>query len=129
MGSFMQVADLLYPFFLYSPGRMDHSHNLFLQVAVDLGLPGLVAWLSILGLSVAAAWKVYRWGISQKHSWLAGLGAWLLCSQVALVIHGLTDAVVWGMVRPAPFVWILWGIAFGAANNIVRENIKPIEQV
>jgi hypothetical protein len=33
---------------------------------------------------------------------MAGLGAGLLHSQLALVLHGLTDAVTWGMVRLAP---------------------------
>ncbi len=47
MGTFTQVADRLYPFFLYAPGTVEHAHNLFLQVGVDLGLPGLIAWLAI----------------------------------------------------------------------------------
>jgi putative inorganic carbon (HCO3(-)) transporter len=48
MGSFGEVADLLYPFFLYTQGSIPHAHNLFLQIAVDLGIPGLIAWLATL---------------------------------------------------------------------------------
>lgn len=114
MGSFGNVADVLYPFFLFAPGTIPHAHNLFLQVAVDLGIPGLVAWLSIFGLVSVVAWQVYRRGRADANLWVAGLGAALLCSQLALAVHGLIDAVTWGMVRPAPLVWALWGLAVAA---------------
>jgi putative inorganic carbon (HCO3(-)) transporter len=112
MGSFGPVADKIYPFFSYAPGRVQHAHNLFLQVAVDLGLPGLVAWLAILGMVAWSSWQLYRWGRQVRDGWAAGLGAGLLCSQVALAVHGLFDAVTWGMVRSAPLVWLIWGLAF-----------------
>jgi len=130
MGSFMRVADLLYPFFLAEPGAIDHAHNLFLQVAVDLGLPGLIAWLSIFGVVALSAWRVYRLGMRIQNGWVAALGAGLLASQLALAVHGLTDAVTWGMVRPAPLVWALWGLAVAAANlyryDRIPEKIRAI---
>jgi hypothetical protein len=48
-------------------------------------------------------------------------------SQVALGVHGLTDAVTWGMVRPEPFVWILWGISFGVYNCVIRSGTSILE--
>jgi putative inorganic carbon (hco3(-)) transporter len=114
MGSFTEVADRLYPFFLYAPGSVEHAHNLFLQVAVDLGLPGLLAWLAILLGCSFAAWRAYRSGRRVGDPWLAGLGASLLAIQAALVVHGLTDAVTWGMVRPAPLVWLVWAVCISA---------------
>ncbi len=119
MGSFTEVVDLLYPLFLSSPGKVSHAHNLFLQVAVDLGIPGLIAWLSILLGITLTAWQLYRHGKRQEDSWAAALGAGFLSSQLALVIHGLTDAVTWGMVRPAPFVWAIWGGTI-AAGSLIR---------
>jgi putative inorganic carbon (HCO3(-)) transporter len=121
MGSFTQVADTLYPFFLASPGSMMHAHNLFLQIAVDLGLLGLIAWLSVWFLVIAFAWKIYRHGRLKGSDWMAGLGAGLLASQVALGIHGLIDAVTWGQVRPAPLVWGLWGLTF-AGWNVLQQG-------
>lgn len=114
MGNYKRVADLLYPFFLYPPDKVQHAHNLLLQIAVDLGLPGLVAWLACwLGITLVA-WQVYRRGRQTGTGLVAGLGAGLLASQVALLVHGQVDAVVWGMVRPAPLVWGVWGIAVAA---------------
>jgi len=122
MGTFKQVANALYPFFLAGPDAdVPHAHNLFLQVAVDLGLPGLVAWLALFLLVCVGAWQVYRRGWTKKaggdkfRPYLTGLGAGLLASQVALVVHGLTDAATWGT-RPAVVVWALWGLAMAAWN-------------
>jgi putative inorganic carbon (HCO3(-)) transporter len=126
MGSFMRVADTLYPFFLIGPAKIVHAHNLFLPVAVDLGLPGLIAWLAIFVLVIIAAWQVYKLGKVEHNGWVAGVGAGLLGSQLALTIHGITDAVTWGLVRPAPLIWALWGVAFASWYVYVfPENKLP----
>jgi putative inorganic carbon (HCO3(-)) transporter len=117
MGLFKHVTDLLYPLFLFTPGKIDHAHNLFLQVAVDLGLPGLIAWLASLGGVTYLAWVLYRRGANGNDRFLTALGAGLFCTQVALVVHGLLDAVTWGMVRPAPLVWAMWALI--AAGGVI----------
>jgi putative inorganic carbon (HCO3(-)) transporter len=123
MGTFTKVADTLYPFFTASPGQVAHAHNLFLQIAVDLGIPGLIAWLAVLLLGVTQAWQVYRLGKGVEDAFTTGLGAGLLVSQLALIVHGMTDAVTWGMVKPAPLVWVVWGLAI-AGGNIYRNLMK-----
>lgn len=123
MGLFMDVTDLLYPFFLFRPGTIEHAHNLYLQVAADLGLPGLVAWLAVLGGMTYTAWRLYLAGRRNEDRLVSGLGAGLFCSQIALIIHGLTDAVTWGMVRPAPLVWAIWGaVGTGSLLFLVPVN-------
>jgi putative inorganic carbon (HCO3(-)) transporter len=135
LGTFRQVANAMYPFFLAGPDAdVPHAHNLFLQVAVDLGLPGLVAWLALFLLVCASAWRIYRGGlvinrlkpasvtVSPCHHvtvspcpYLPGLAAGLLCSQIALAVHGALDTVTWGT-RPALIVWALWGITMAAQH-------------
>jgi len=122
MGSFGEVADTLYPFFSYSAGTLEHAHNLFLQIAVALGIPGLIGWLIVLGSVGAISWSLYRFGRENNERLAAGLGAGFLCSQLALIVHGMTDAVTWGMVRPAPFVWVIWGLAVAAWSIFVGEK-------
>jgi putative inorganic carbon (HCO3(-)) transporter len=126
MGTFGNLADALYPFLLAAPGSIPHAHNLFLQVAVDLGIPGLIAWLAIFGLVANCAWAVYRRGRRLQDAWIMALGAGLLGSQLALAVHGLTDAVTWGMVRPAPLVWALWGLAVASWNLYVHPESDSI---
>ena len=70
-----------------------------------------------------AVWQLYQHGRRTGDGWVAGIGAGLLGSQIALVVHGLTDAVTWGMVRPAPIVWGLWGITI-AAKGIFPKGRK-----
>ena len=123
MGSFREVANLFYPFLQHNASDIPHAHNLFLQIAVDLGIPGLIAWLSILGVVVIASWRVYRRGVIKGDRWIMSIGVGLLCSQAALITHGMTDAVTWGMVRPAPIVWALWGLAV-ATWNVIDERVK-----
>ena len=136
MGTFQQVANLLYPFFLAGPdAQIPHAHNLFLQVAVDLGLPGLIAWLALFLLVCWSAWRVHRCGHTFARSpsphlrvspspYLTGLGAGLLASQAALAVHGLTDTVTWGT-RPAVLVWAIWGLALAAAQLAETADGKP----
>jgi putative inorganic carbon (HCO3(-)) transporter len=130
MGAFGPVADRLYPFFSVAPNTIPHAHNLFLQVGDDLGAPGLIAWLAMLGMVTWSAWGLYRRGRQVEDSWAAGLGAGLLGSQLALSVHGLFDAVIWGMVRPAPLVWLVWGLAlaaWGQAEHARRSITPPLE--
>lgn len=107
MGSFPIIADALYPFAL-EPRNIPHAHNLFLQIAVDLGTPGLIAWLAAWLAMIAMAWQSYRRGLAYR-----GLGAAVFISQIILAGVGLVDAVTWGGIKTANLVWLVWG--FGAA--------------
>lgn len=111
MGLHEKLVEVMYPYFL-NPYPHVHAHNLFLQIAVDLGIPGLIAWLGILVCVLHACWQAYR----SSDPMLKALGAGLLASNVAMCVHGLTDAVVWGVVRTAPLVWGLWGVALAAGE-------------
>lgn len=116
MGSFLLVVETLYPYTLVPPGRGEHAHNLLLQVGVDLGLAGLGLWLAVLGLCTLAAVRGYRHAAADDAGWwqrAVALG--VLGSQVALLTHGMVDAVTWGMVKPAPLVWAVWGLGVAAA--------------
>ncbi|MDI6694124.1 MAG: O-antigen ligase family protein [Anaerolineales bacterium] len=121
MGAFPTIADRLYPFTYFDPGWIHHAHNLYLQIAVDLGVVGLLAWLAIFTLATVAAWRAYRLGLRAQDHLLTAVGAGLFGSQLALGLHGLTDAVIWGMVRPAPLVWALWGV--GMAASRIAKNV------
>ena len=113
MGQFTEITHLLYPY-LIPEQIMSHAHNLFLQIAIDLGLLGLIAWLAIWFTIIAASWQLYRKSQLTQDNMSTAIGAALMSSQAALLAHGLLDAVTWGMVRPAPLVWGIWGIGVAA---------------
>ena len=120
MGLFGNLVDLIYPLFLVGSGKVVHAHNLFLQIGVDLGLPGLIAWFSIYGAVLAITLNITRVGKQTDDHWLAGLGYGLLGSQLVLGLHGLLDSVTWGVVRSAPLVWALWAIVWVVHHNYCR---------
>jgi len=119
MGTFNKVANVLYPFFLAGPdAEVPHAHNLFLQVGVDMGFPGLIAYLALLMTCFWTTWRVYKLQISNLKSQIGNrkselrnpaLAAGLLGSLTALVVHGVTDAVSWGT-KPAVVAWAVFGL-------------------
>jgi putative inorganic carbon (HCO3(-)) transporter len=114
MGVYGRLADTLYPYLINAPGSVPHAHNLFLQIAADLGILGLIAWLSTLLAVLLIA--LNAWYRLRGEPFAAGVLAGLLAANLALVAHGAVESALWGMVRPAPLVWILWGLAVAASN-------------
>ena len=112
MGLFWDVVSRIYPLSPDSTAIIYHVHNLFLQIGIDLGLPGLIAWTAI---SLSGFYILVRLTAAlgdQRHSWRAGFAAALLAVLCAVYIHGIFDSVIWGMVRTAPLLWLVWGCVF-----------------
>jgi putative inorganic carbon (HCO3(-)) transporter len=123
LGHFRDVFQILYPMSLDVGNMMPHAHNIFLQVGADLGIPGLVLWLSVLLSGLAAGWQVYRMGLRLGQPMLSAIGVGLLGCQLAITLHGWLDSVLWGEIRIAPLVWWLWGLTM-AANNLINLLIR-----
>ena len=116
LNSFDAIMQQFYPGYLL--GFTPDAHNLLLQTALDLGLPGLIAFLWFL-----ISWfvKVIK-GIKKEDSLnnrllLIGVTAGV----VAYLGHGLIDALMLGS-KPTFLVWVLLGV--GAALTRSQET-KP----
>lgn len=93
-----------------------NAHNAYLQTTVDLGVPGLIAFLSVLGVSLWMWWRVWaareqlwlQWGASPGV--ILGLGGGL----VAHIIFGLFESN-----GPGMFIvgWVLIGLIVGLFNS------------
>jgi putative inorganic carbon (HCO3(-)) transporter len=116
-GLYQPTLNAFYPLFEVNPEISPHAHNIFIQIGVDLGLPGLIAWLGVYFLVLKSAWRLIVKGQSDDATlaWVLGLG--LFAGQVGLAVHGLFDAVTWGMVRSAPLVWALWAAVMAASQG------------
>ena len=112
LGTFERVVAVLYPLFLNPDGTVPHAHNLYLQVAVDLGLLGLVAYLALLGLTFASAFSAYRVFRRRGQGDLAMLCAGCIAALVGMCVHGLLDATSWG-VKLAFIPWAVMGLVVG----------------
>lgn len=117
-GTFKPVANTLYPFFLAGPDAdIPHAHNLLLQVAVDLGLPGLVAFVAIQLLAVWCALDSTRFYSRVGDDGMAAV-AWAgLASLAGMQVHGLVDAATWSIGRGAFVPWAVIGVLVALARR------------
>ncbi len=89
-----------------------HAHNLFLQTALDLGLPGLAALLALLAL---ALWDVITlWMGTRANGPARFLGIGLAGALAAFLLYNMLDAMTVGA-RPAVSYWYLLGLIGGTA--------------
>lgn len=105
LGAFRKVALLLYPLSIDPDYAFGHAHNHLLHTGVELGLPGLVAYLAVWLL---AAWLVvaaYRHTQGWRRALAVGCGGAL----VAYFVYGTTDTVALGA-KPGVVLWYLMGL-------------------
>ena len=120
-GQFEQLVMVLYPpFFTGLLGGFQHAHNLFLQMAVDFGMPGLIALIALLlgmGASIVAATR--RWpGQTSASLPLAALAVGVFGSLLALAVHGMVDAP---HVAPRGYalIFALFGVAAALSGQLL----------
>jgi len=79
-----------------------HAHNVVIQIALDTGLIGVVAFLGMNVLAVLGAWQVYR--RSRAGSPERALAIGLLAAFVVILVHGMFDTIFWGF-KAEIFLW------------------------
>jgi len=139
MNTFREVVHVLYPLFLVAPDvDIGHAHNEFLQAGLDLGIPGLIAFIALyLGAfwMLAEVWKRTRNTqpltpnsppITDNCPLLTaycalGLGGGLL----AHLLYGLTDAVALGA-KPGILFWMLLGLIAGLHNQVQSTSVETL---
>lgn len=113
LNAFRRVVHVLYPLFSVSESiDLGHAHNHLLQTALDLGLPGLVSYLSIWFLSaglLVSSWQSLR-GRGARHHPYNALVAGLAGSLTAGWVFGVFDAISLGS-RPGFLWWMLLGLS------------------
>jgi putative inorganic carbon (HCO3(-)) transporter len=121
MNNFRRVVPILYPLFLVAPNvDMPHAHNQLLQNGVDLGIPGLIAYLALYMGLAGMLWQAWR---RAPTSWLRaaalGLGGCLL----GFFVFGLTDAIALGA-RPGFLFWYLVGLTAVVHQRIIGATLS-----
>jgi putative inorganic carbon (HCO3(-)) transporter len=107
------VIHARYPtFYLKANGDFTHAHNHLLQVGLDLGVPGLVAYLALLtGYGWALAGVVRR----APSRWLRALALGLLLGMVGMMLFGVADTLELGQESSLLF-WINLGLGLAAVQ-------------
>lgn len=122
MNTFRKIMPARYPTFLTSPDLdVAHAHNQLLQAALDLGLPGLVAYLALWLLLAVMLTRVYRGATDSRIRVLGGgLGAGL----IAQFAFGMTDAVALGA-KAGILFWLC--VALVTAFHHVRQMPQTLD--
>jgi putative inorganic carbon (HCO3(-)) transporter len=120
MNVFRKVMPRLYPTYMATPGfDVAHAHNHLLQAALDLGIPGLIAYLALWIGTAALLVRVYRRSDSTVGRVLAGgLGAGL----IAHFTFSLTDAIPLGA-KVGVLFWAMLALAVALHRVIVPPRL------
>lgn len=126
MNTFRGLVHVLYPL----PGRFTsdiaHAHNEFLQAGLDLGVPGMIAFIALYIGAFAMLFDIWKRssrtpvdvpGARRRASPAVGPVARALAlgmggGLLAHAIYGLTDAVALGA-KPGILFWMLLGLICG----------------
>jgi putative inorganic carbon (HCO3(-)) transporter len=105
MNTFRRIVPVLYPLFMVSPDvDIAHAHNHLLQAALDLGIPGLIAYLALWLLAIVMSVQIWRSRAPDGQRVLAlGISAGLL----AYFVYGFTDVVTLGSKPGVVWWWLL----------------------
>jgi putative inorganic carbon (hco3(-)) transporter len=141
LNTFRNLVGILYPLFtIPADVEIGHAHNEFLQAALDLGIPGLIAFLGLyLGAfqMLFAIWKAELKSLpsdpivnyfdlsacSFRKAMVLGLGGGLM----AHLLFGLTDAVALGA-KPGLLFWMLLALICGLYLRTIRKQADPINR-
>ena len=104
LGTFRVVVRHLYPVNIDPNYDIAHAHNVFLQMALDVGIPGLIAYLAMLLISAGAAWQLVK-----RDQSLRAVSAGLLVSLAAFHTFGLTDTLALGS-KSSVLLWAIFGL-------------------
>lgn len=119
-GLFQKVVALLYPLFLTGPDvDIPHAHNVFLQAAVDFGIPGLIAHAALLlalASALIAALRRYREGA------LAALAIGLLAALGVYLVHGMIDATLYASQRTYILAAAVLGVAAALSQHLLASE-------
>lgn len=108
----------------FAPGEAGRhafvAHNLFLEVAAELGIPTLVGFLALLGACLHGAWLGTRKGSpvpEESRGLLAAIGGYLVCQMFAGYVLSF-------------FLFLLLGMATAAQRQVRRvtpPEARPIQ--
>ncbi len=122
LSTFRDVVHRLYPIAVPESYVLGHAHNIFLQVGVDSGLPGLGAYLALIGTALGLA----LWCARRAPARRAAANA-LAASLITFHIYGLLDALAPGS-KTSLIFWTLLGLTAALPYTLVQDSLSQALQ-
>lgn len=118
MNMFRKIMPVRYPVSRADyDADVPHAHNNLLQAALDVGIPGLIAYLSLWVVAGALLVKVYRHATERVYRAIAG---GLATGLLAHFLFGIADAIPLGAK-----VGVLFWLALALAVSLHRVALAP----
>ena len=113
------VFVFIYQKFAFTAVYAPHSHNLFMQIMIELGIWGLILFAVIMVTFL----KNFLTNISKvKSSFYTSVSAALCAGMMGYLIQGFTDHV-WYNYRVVAFFWVIIGLST-VLNRLMKEEIS-----
>jgi putative inorganic carbon (HCO3(-)) transporter len=116
LNTFGPIVRTLYPLFLIGPdAEINHAHNEYLQVAFELGVPGLIGFLALYISAFGMLRRIWQRVTPAAKMGPIAIRALVLGLTGGLLGHmmfGLTDAVILSS-KPSFLFWMLLGLIAG----------------
>ena len=115
---------MIYNMYAFSAAWALHSHNLFLQILIDLGIAGFITFMLIMIILTKdcfAASSSYGVGQKDTKDAKAAISALIACV-LGFLLMGMTDNV-WFNYRILAFFWLIVAIAASMANRLKEERL------
>jgi O-antigen ligase len=118
-GSGLGVSAMVYSTYIYllHVPYFYHAHELFLQIAVEQGLPGLICFIGMLLVTLYGLLASNQW---RESATLCRFYAATFSSLVTLVIYGLQDAELYAR-STVPLLFIPFGFALALEWRAIRH--------
>ncbi len=93
-----------YDFFLNNPAAtIVHAHNMYLHIAAEIGIPGLMVFLAIIYGHTRKAIQVLA---QTQNAWVAGVMLGTVAAVLGLAVNGFTDYIMFN-VQMSMLFWLL----------------------
>ncbi len=107
-----------YPQWLKKNGVLSHTHNVFLDAGIQMGVPGIAAMILIFGAVLLEYWRLYR-GDNRLAQWLGACG---IAMVVAVVTRNMTDDFFRRDL--ALLFWALAGASLGYGHRLLVDQCR-----
>ena len=99
----------------YSKGYVYiHAHNTYLEILAELGIFGLIAFLTIF---ISFYFRIFKKPSKLYKSANKFLFTGLLASNVACLIYALFGSIITVGFHDAPMFWLIFGMCFEIENT------------
>ncbi len=110
----------VYP--LYSLSGIEsapHSHNLYLQILVEIGIVGLIVFLAVLFIYTQSCFTLHA---TEKRPGKL-ISAAIFCGMLSVLAQGMTD-YIWYNYRVFLMFWLMLGLGAAVRRNLAATAVE-----